>query len=215
MVLGASAAVAYLTWKNQTIALDSVAPSKRGTPQTPPSSEPKNPLQGASTEAEPSTPTLHENHDASSTLHGHVPSETPNADDAEEQSQDNGGGGGAYDPVTGEINWDCPCLGGMAHGPCGLQFREAFSCFVYSEQEPKGIECVEKFKAMQDCFREHPDVYGDDIMDDDDEPSEAPAGAVDVPAAQPSVSTLQTDEAPIPSNPAPKKKVAVPESTSA
>jgi mitochondrial intermembrane space import and assembly protein 40 len=70
-------------------------------------------------------------------------------------------GVGAFDPVTGEINWDCPCLGGMAHGPCGQQFREAFSCFVYSEQEPKGIDCVEKFKNMQDCFREHPDVYGE------------------------------------------------------
>lgn len=70
-------------------------------------------------------------------------------------------GEGAFDPVTGQINWDCPCLGGMAHGPCGPQFREAFSCFIYSEQEPKGIDCVEKFKNMQDCFREHPDVYGE------------------------------------------------------
>ena len=69
--------------------------------------------------------------------------------------------GGAFDPVTGKINWDCPCLGGMAHGPCGMQFREAFSCFVFSEEEPKGIDCVEKFKAMQDCFRENPDVYGE------------------------------------------------------
>lgn len=68
---------------------------------------------------------------------------------------------GAFNPETGEINWDCPCLGGMAHGPCGPQFRDAFSCFVYSEQEPKGVDCVEKFKAMQDCFREHPDVYGE------------------------------------------------------
>lgn len=72
--------------------------------------------------------------------------------------------GGAYNPVTGEINWDCPCLGGMAHGPCGLQFREAFSCFVFSEDEPKGINCVDKFKAMQDCFREHPEVYGDGLF---------------------------------------------------
>lgn len=72
-----------------------------------------------------------------------------------------GGGSAAYNPETGEINWDCPCLGGMAHGPCGLQFREAFSCFVFSEDEPKGINCVTKFKAMQDCFREHPDVYGE------------------------------------------------------
>ena len=68
---------------------------------------------------------------------------------------------GAFDPVTGKINWDCPCLGGMAHGPCGMQFRDAFSCFVFSEEDPKGMDCVEKFKAMQDCFRENPDVYGE------------------------------------------------------
>jgi len=32
---------------------------------------------------------------------------------------------------NGEINWDCPCLGGMASGPCGQEFRAAFSCFHY------------------------------------------------------------------------------------
>ena len=31
---------------------------------------------------------------------------------------------------NGEINWDCPCLGGRADGPCGDQFKDAFSCFV-------------------------------------------------------------------------------------
>lgn len=31
----------------------------------------------------------------------------------------------------GSINWGCPCLGGMATGPCGPQFRDAFSCFHY------------------------------------------------------------------------------------
>ena len=54
----------------------------------------------------------------------------------------------AFNPETGEINWDCPCLGGMAHGPCGEDFKAAFSCFVYSEEEPKGIDCVEKFKYV-------------------------------------------------------------------
>lgn len=39
---------------------------------------------------------------------------------------------------NGEINWNCPCLGGMATGPCGVEFRNAFSCFHYSEAEPKG-----------------------------------------------------------------------------
>jgi intermembrane space import and assembly protein 40 len=49
----------------------------------------------------------------------------------------------------------------MADGPCGEQFKAAFSCFVFSEAEPKGMDCVDRFKGMQDCFREHPDVYGE------------------------------------------------------
>ena len=121
----------------------------------------------------------------------------------EEASQD-----GAFNEETGEINWDCPCLGGMAHGPCGEEFRAAFSCFVYSKEEPKGMDCIDRFRyafpiadkpdevgpttevranqlqnrGMQDCFRLHPDVYNDELADDepseDDEP--AIAGAVDV-----------------------------------
>ncbi|WVR07476.1 hypothetical protein IAU60_004518 [Kwoniella sp. DSM 27419] len=76
---------------------------------------------------------------------------------------------GAFNEETGEINWDCPCLGGMADGPCGEEFKAAFSCFIYSEAEPKGVDCVEKFKGMQDCFRAHPEVYGEEI-DDDEQP---------------------------------------------
>jgi hypothetical protein len=49
----------------------------------------------------------------------------------------------------------------MADGPCGEDFKAAFSCFVYSEAEPKGVDCVEKFKGMQDCFRLHPEIYGE------------------------------------------------------
>jgi intermembrane space import and assembly protein 40 len=67
----------------------------------------------------------------------------------------------AFNPETGEINWDCPCLGGMAHGVCGEEFKAAFSCFVYSTEEPKGQDCIEKFRGMQECFRAHPDVYGE------------------------------------------------------
>ena len=74
---------------------------------------------------------------------------------------------GAFNPVTGEINWDCPCLGGMAYGPCGDEFRAAFSCFVYSNEDPKGMECIDKFQGMQDCFRAHPEVYKGEIEDDE------------------------------------------------
>ena len=57
---------------------------------------------------------------------------------------------GAFNPETGEINWDCPCLGGMADGPCGPEFKAAFSCFVFSEEEPKGMDCIDRFKYVKD-----------------------------------------------------------------
>ncbi|KAI5305583.1 hypothetical protein KEM56_003988 [Ascosphaera pollenicola] len=74
---------------------------------------------------------------------------------------------GAFNEETGEINWDCPCLGGMAHGPCGEEFKAAFSCFVYSKEEPKGMDCIEKFKGMQDCFRKHPEIYGSELEEEE------------------------------------------------
>lgn len=64
----------------------------------------------------------------------------------------------------------------MAHGPCGEQFREAFSCFVFSKDEPKGIDCIDKFKGMQDCFREHPDIYGAELEDDEEAPQQQEEG---------------------------------------
>uniref|UniRef100_T1H130 CHCH domain-containing protein n=1 Tax=Megaselia scalaris TaxID=36166 RepID=T1H130_MEGSC len=56
----------------------------------------------------------------------------------------------------------------MATGPCGVDFREAFSCFHYSTAEPKGSDCYEQFKTMQDCFAEYPAVYNKNDGDDDD-----------------------------------------------
>ncbi|KAI9688054.1 MAG: Oxidoreductase [Bathelium mastoideum] len=91
--------------------------------------------------------------------------------DLEEEAE----GEGAFNPETGEINWDCPCLGGMANGPCGEQFKAAFSCFVYSKEEPKGMDCIENFKNMQDCFRQYPEVYGAELADEEDEEEEQPA----------------------------------------
>ncbi|XP_043071017.1 mitochondrial intermembrane space import and assembly protein 40-B [Drosophila grimshawi] len=69
----------------------------------------------------------------------------------------------------GDINWGCPCLGGMATGPCGVDFREAFSCFHYSEAEPKGSDCYEAFRKMQDCFQQYPTVYNKSSGGDDDD----------------------------------------------
>ncbi|KAF8712139.1 hypothetical protein RHS03_01087, partial [Rhizoctonia solani] len=123
---------------------------------------------------------------------------------------------GAFNPETGEINWDCPCLGGMAHGPCGPEFREAFSCFVYSKEDPKGVDCVEKFKAMQDCFREHPDVYGEELEDDDEalDATKEPKteGGDESPAAgdEKNTKSVAGEDAPAPPNPAPESRTRAP-----
>ncbi len=66
----------------------------------------------------------------------------------------------------------------MANGPCGEEFKAAFSCFVYSEAEPKGIDCIEKFKGMQDCFRKYPEVYAEELRED-----EVPVGSSENAAA--------------------------------
>jgi len=55
----------------------------------------------------------------------------------------------------------------MADGPCGEPFKGAFSCFHYSDTEPKGVDCLENFKSMQECFLKYPDIYGS--LEDDDE----------------------------------------------
>ncbi|KAG6020527.1 hypothetical protein E4U41_002821 [Claviceps citrina] len=110
----------------------------------------------------------------------------------------------AFNPETGEINWDCPCLGGMAHGPCGDEFKTAFSCFVYSNEEPKGMDCIDKFQGMQECFRKYPDIYGAELADDEEGEDRAPA---EEPALDPSTvdtATVDTPKADTPKADTPK-----------
>lgn len=131
---------------------------------------------------------------------------------------------GAFNPETGEINWDCPCLGGMADGPCGEEFKTAFSCFVYSEEEPKGIECIEKFQGMQECFRKYPEIYGAELQDDEEVQNtegSAPANADGESAPAPEKEAAPAEEKPIEKKaektadetPAEKKTESKPETT--
>ncbi|MEQ2202914.1 hypothetical protein XENOCAPTIV_019916 [Xenoophorus captivus] len=76
---------------------------------------------------------------------------------------------------SGEINWNCPCLGGMASGPCGSQFKEAFLCFHYSKEEVKGSECIEQFRSMQECMQRYPDLYPQE--EDKENSSQAESGS--------------------------------------
>ncbi|KAL4705504.1 hypothetical protein ACJJTC_016330 [Scirpophaga incertulas] len=91
--------------------------------------------------------------------------------------------------ADGSINWGCPCLGGMATGPCGNQFRDAFSCFHYSEADPKGSDCYEKFSVMQECMSHYPELYG---KDDDEELSAALESANDASSANSGSDTSHT-----------------------
>jgi len=60
----------------------------------------------------------------------------------------------------------------MAHGPCGVEFKDAFSCFVYSKAEEKGSDCLTQFQAMQNCMEQHPDIYHEDETSENEEMSE-------------------------------------------
>uniref|UniRef100_UPI00358E834C mitochondrial intermembrane space import and assembly protein 40 n=1 Tax=Myxine glutinosa TaxID=7769 RepID=UPI00358E834C len=63
---------------------------------------------------------------------------------------------------NGEINWNCPCLGGMASGPCSEPFKAAFSCFHKSQEEMRGSDCLDQFRDMQDCMQRYPELYPQD-----------------------------------------------------
>lgn len=54
---------------------------------------------------------------------------------------------------------NCPCISKMKNGPCGTLFLTAFECFLRSEAEPKGSDCVPSFAEMHDCLKEHPEAY--------------------------------------------------------
>lgn len=44
--------------------------------------------------------------------------------------------------------------------------------YRFSEAEPKGSDCIEKFVAMQDCMKDYPKLY-----DDNQSPDAAGSGA--------------------------------------
>ncbi|KAL2076531.1 hypothetical protein ACEWY4_027870 [Coilia grayii] len=107
---------------------------------------------------------------------------------------------------NGDINWNCPCLGGMASGPCGQQFKEAFSCFHYSKEEVKGSDCVENFRNMQECMQRYPELYP---QEDDNEPPKQTTETNE--AAASTTTTTDTDSASAaPVEPAPASEEAAP-----
>lgn len=92
---------------------------------------------------------------------------------------------------NGDINWNCPCLGGMASGPCGEQFKSAFSCFHYSTEDVKGSDCVDQFRAMQECMQKYPDLYPQE--DEEEEEEKKPAERLEETAATEATTTKEEE----------------------
>mmetsp|Transcript_4501 Transcript_4501/g.7890 ORF Transcript_4501/g.7890 Transcript_4501/m.7890 type:complete len:137 (-) Transcript_4501:189-599(-) len=83
---------------------------------------------------------------------------------------------------------NCPCISKMKEGSCGDAFISAYRCFLESETEPRGMDCMEKFQTMQDCMNSHPEEYNFEEVDPDapptDDPSQVPQPAHDHQHAQ-------------------------------
>ncbi|KAH7571197.1 hypothetical protein ACOSP7_019841 [Xanthoceras sorbifolium] len=63
---------------------------------------------------------------------------------------------------------ECPCIADLRSGPCGVQFSEAFLCFLKSTSEEKGSDCVHPFVALQNCIKANPDAFSKDVFEEDE-----------------------------------------------
>lgn len=98
----------------------------------------------------------------------------------------------------------------MASGPCGQQFKEAFSCFHYSKEEVKGSECLENFRNMQECMQKFPELYP---QEDDEPPKKAAAEgptSEEEAAASTTTTTTDTDSGSASAPPAPAEAESAP-----
>ncbi|KAK3612327.1 hypothetical protein CHS0354_011045 [Potamilus streckersoni] len=73
---------------------------------------------------------------------------------------------------NGEINWHCSCIGNKLIGPCGVEFHEAFNCFMITSKEPgkSMADCAELMYDLKKCVAENPNAFPG--LDDDDEEEE-------------------------------------------
>ncbi|XP_037635085.1 mitochondrial intermembrane space import and assembly protein 40 [Sebastes umbrosus] len=104
---------------------------------------------------------------------------------------------------NGDVNWNCPCLGGMASGPCGSQFKEAFSCFHYSKEEVKGSECIDHFRNMQECMQKYPELYPQDEDKASSAQAESSSGSVSAAPTEGSALPTEPDSTPATSDSTP------------
>ena len=66
--------------------------------------------------------------------------------------------------------------------------------FFHSTSEPKGAECYEKFKEMQDCMQEYPTLYKEKNPMPDKSEVEAAEAASSPNASETAVEKKESDE---------------------
>ncbi|XVE49678.1 hypothetical protein DITRI_Ditri01bG0100500 [Diplodiscus trichospermus] len=64
---------------------------------------------------------------------------------------------------------ECPCVVELRNSACGVQFTEAFLCFLKSTAEEKGSDCVQPFVALQTCIKGNPDAFPKNILEEKEE----------------------------------------------
>uniref|UniRef100_A0A2I3GU17 CHCH domain-containing protein n=1 Tax=Nomascus leucogenys TaxID=61853 RepID=A0A2I3GU17_NOMLE len=55
------------------------------------------------------------------------------------------------------------------------EWPATFSCLHYSTEEIKGSDCVDQFRAMQECMQKYPDLYPQEDEDEEEEREKKPA----------------------------------------
>lgn len=84
-------------------------------------------------------------------------------------------------------------------------FNVSFLDLNFSESEPKGAECLDKFSQMQECMKQFPDLY------ESSDPPSMPEEPVDPPAQEtPTSSTTDESTAGSEPEPAPSPPTASP-----
>ncbi|XP_042965607.1 mitochondrial intermembrane space import and assembly protein 40 homolog [Carya illinoinensis] len=61
---------------------------------------------------------------------------------------------------------ECPCIADLRNGQCGVQFSEAFFCYLKSTAEEKGSDCVHPFVTLQNCIKANPNAFSKGILEE-------------------------------------------------
>lgn len=96
----------------------------------------------------------------------------------------------------------------MASGPCGSQFKEAFSCFHYSKEEVKGSDCIDNFRNMQECMQKYPELYPQEEEKEGSSQAGSTSGSVSATATTAEGSSLAPDIDSTPSTSTPESTVS-------